>query len=185
MNLDAARAADGWMADDELIWLAEQAQSAKVIIEVGCWKGRSTLALADNTTGKVYAVDHWQGTPEDAHLKEVARLGGADGLYQTFLANLDGRIESRRVVPMRMDAGRAAVELAVKGIFPDLVFLDGDHRVEAVRRDIDTYRSILKVGGILCGHDYACPSHAGVTQAVNEAFPTVNRAGLSIWWVRL
>jgi SAM-dependent methyltransferase len=183
MNLDAARACDGWMADDELIWLAEHAQSCQTIIEVGCWKGRSTLALSDNTPGIVWAVDHWQGTPGDAHLAEVERLGGPHGLYRTFLANMDGRIETEKVRPMRVASDVAASYFQSHSA--DLVFIDAGHVYADVKRDIETYRPLVKPGGILCGHDYACPSHIGVTHAVDELFPNVNRAGLSIWWVRL
>lgn len=183
MNLSAALATDGWMADDELVWLAEQAQWARLIIEVGSWKGRSTLALADNTHGKVYAVDHWRGTPGDAgHDAELATLG-REGLYQTFVANMNGRIAASRVVPLRMSAHEAAHYFLRDTV--DLVFIDAGHSYEDVQRDIESYRPLVRDGGILCGHDYACPSHAGVQQAVDEAFPNVNRAGLSIWWVRL
>jgi predicted O-methyltransferase YrrM len=183
MNLDAARATDGWMADDELIWLAEQAAWADSIIEVGSWKGRSTLALAANTPGHVWAVDHWQGTPGDAHLAEVDRLGGPDGLYQAFCANLQPWLAKGKVTVLRMNAPDAVSQFRPGSV--DLVFIDAGHVYADVKRDIETYRPLVKQGGILCGHDYACPSHRGVQDAVDELFPTVNRAGLSIWWVRL
>lgn len=183
MNLDAARATDGWMADDELVWLAEQAQSCRTIIEVGCWKGRSTLALADNTAGKVYAVDHWQGTPGDAGHEAAIAAGGPDGIYLAFVENVRSRIEMGKVISIR------GISTIVAAYFDhssaDLVFIDAGHLHADVKRDINAYRPLVKPGGILCGHDYACPSHAGVQQAVDEVFPEVNRAGLSIWWVRL
>ncbi len=183
MNLVASRATAGWMMDDELAWLASQARSCQIIIEVGCWLGRSTLALADNTTGTVYAVDHWRGTPGDVgQAKLLARLG-IDGLYQRFLSQMNGRIEAGRVSPLRMNAAAAAGMFAPGSV--DLVFLDATHLKPDVLRDIDMFLPLVKPGGILCGHDYACPSHPGVKQAVDERFPTVNRAGLSIWWVRV
>ena len=184
MNLDAARACDGWMADDELVWLAERAAWADSIIEVGCWKGRSTLALAENTPGHVWAVDTWQGTPGDAHLEEVQRLGGPDGLYRVFCENLRHCFERGTVSMFRMDSVEAAKQFTPAAV--DLVFIDAGHVYADVKRDLEAYRPLVKPGGILCGHDYACPSHAGVQQAVDEMFPTVvNRAGLSIWWVQV
>lgn len=180
LNLTAAFACDGWMEPDELIWLAEQAQTCQMIIEVGCWKGRSTLALADNTTGRVYAVDHWRGTPGDPHLKEVGRLGGPSGLYDTFRRNLRGRDQ---VIMRPMDASQAALSFAPQSA--DLVFIDAGHEYLDVKHDIETYRPIVKPGGILCGHDYGSEQHRGVTQAVNELLPDVQRAAFSIWWVRV
>jgi predicted O-methyltransferase YrrM len=186
MNLAAALATSGWMHDGELAWLAERAAEAQTIIEVGCWKGRSTLALADNTPGVVYAVDHWQGSTGDPHLTEVAALGGPDGLYATFLANMGSRVQAGagKVVPLRMSAVEAALTMfAPQSV--DLVFIDASHLRDDVRRDIALYRPLVRPGGILCGHDYNIREHMGVTEAVDEAFPQAQRTALSIWWVRL
>ncbi len=180
MNLVAAQQTAGWMMDDELEWLALQAASCQTIIEVGCWQGRSTLALADNTPGRVWAVDHWRGTAGDPHLAEVRKLGGPNGLFAQFQRNIGDR---NNVTAMRMDANDAAAVCLPQ--FADLVFLDASHAYADVKRDIQTFRPLVKPGGILCGHDYACPSHPGVQQAVDECFPKVNRAGLSIWWVQV
>jgi predicted O-methyltransferase YrrM len=185
MNLTAALATEGWMAEDELIWLAEQAQSCHEIIEVGCWKGRSTLALADNTPGHVWAVDHWRGTAGDPHLAEVERLGGPDGLYQEFCRNMGDQVRGRmrdNISILRMDASEAASYFRPASV--DLIFIDASHIYADVKRDLETYRPFVKPGGILCGHDYACPVHIGVQHAVDALFPTVNRAGMSIWWIR-
>lgn len=183
MNLSAALSTDGWMFEAELKWLAEQAQSCQTIIEVGCWKGRSTLALADNTPGQVFAVDHWKGTPGDpGHDAELAKIG-REGLYQEFLRNMGDRHISGNVYVMRMSSEEAAPFFHLRSM--DLVFIDAGHAYADVKRDILSYRPVVKDGGILCGHDYACPAHIGVTDAVNEVFPTVNRAAEMIWWVRL
>jgi hypothetical protein len=66
----------------------------------------------------------------------------------------------------------------------DLVFLDGDHRRDVVRDEIETYRAFVRSGGILAGHDYTHGDWPGVKKAVDEAFEQVNLCG-SIWWVRL
>ncbi len=180
LNLTAALACEGWMEPDELEWLAAQAHGCQVMIEVGCWKGRSTLALADNTRGRVYAVDHWQGTPGDDHVEEVRRLGGPHGLFHAFRRNLRGR---DHVVIRSMDASQAARAFAPYSA--DLVFIDASHQYADVKHDIENYRPLVKSGGILCGHDYGNPLQPGVSMAVDEAFPNVQRAGFSLWWVRL
>ena len=42
----------GWMSVEELTYLAEAASKSNIIVEVGSWKGRSTIALAANTPVK-------------------------------------------------------------------------------------------------------------------------------------
>lgn|SRR5678816_2115288 len=181
--LHAATEIAGWMNPDELMWLGSQAIDASIIVEVGAWKGRSTLALAAHTAGVVYAVDHWRGC-DPAHLEEI-RDRGADSVFDDFSRNLAGYIASGRVKPRRMDSARAAVRLAALGVRPDFVFLDGDHHEAALRRDIECYSEILRAGGLLAGHDYGNPEHPGVKRAVDDVFPEAKRAAFSIWWVRL
>ena len=50
----------------------------------------------------------------------------------------------------------------------DCVFIDGDHRYQFVKQDIELWRAKLKPGGWLTGHDR---DWAPVKRAVDEAFP--------------
>jgi predicted O-methyltransferase YrrM len=53
----------------------------------------------------------------------------------------------------------------------DLVYIDGVHTYEQVKKDIENYRKIVKPNGLLCGHDYLNEGHlVGVFEAVNEIF---------------
>jgi len=53
----------------------------------------------------------------------------------------------------------------------DLLFIDGAHHYEQVKRDISNYWPKLKMGGILLGHDYTRhKQHQGIVKAANEAF---------------
>src|ERR1700687_1802823 len=52
----------GWMGFHELVWLFTMAQRMSSVIEIGCWKGRSTTALSSGCPGPVFAVDHWLGS---------------------------------------------------------------------------------------------------------------------------
>ena len=45
------------------------------------------------------------------------------------------------------------------------MFVDGDHRGEAVKLDIESWYSKVRIGGIICGHDY---------KAVKQNLRTIN-----------
>lgn len=173
------------MSEEELRWLAERAQSSNAIVEVGSFRGRSARALADHTRGVVWCVDPWDGV----YLRDDGAVHTKinTAVYPEFCANLRDHIDVGRVVPVRaksLDAETLELLIDAVGEGADLVFLDGDHRRSVVREEIDTYRSLVKAGGILAGHDYTHGDWPGVKEAVDEAFEQVSLCG-SIWWVRL
>src|SRR3954470_12383000 len=75
VNIDITRALaiDGFMEEQELVWLAQQAKIHKCIVEIGSLLGRSTRALLDHTEGIVYAFDDWKG-PRDMYMSKDDRL---------------------------------------------------------------------------------------------------------------
>src|SRR5947199_8512111 len=85
-DISKALSIQGWMSEPELNWLAETAQTAKVIVEVGSHVGRSTRALADNTQGTLIAVDDWYG-PRDTIIKHSERVSGT--ILKQFVQNLE------------------------------------------------------------------------------------------------
>lgn len=153
----------GWMFIPDLTWLATLASTRSVGIEVGCWKGRSTLVMGHHVLEKLYAVDHWRGNREnlnDVHREAVER--GPDGLYQIFYDNVRYLVDSGKVVPVRnssVDAAKLLLSEKGKG-WADFVFLDGGHSDEEVTRDIYLYSLLIKKDGVLCGHDapYVTPT---------------------------
>jgi predicted O-methyltransferase YrrM len=52
----------------------------------------------------------------------------------------------------------------------DFVFVDADHRYEAVKDDILRWRPKLREGGVMLGHDYNPPVWPGVVKAVHEIY---------------
>src|SRR5262245_4650710 len=72
INIERALQIPGFMRRPALEWLATQAQTHNVIVELGSYCGRSTRALADNTPGVVYAIDDWKGVRKDFWGQPVA-----------------------------------------------------------------------------------------------------------------
>lgn len=188
IDVSGAEALPGWMSREELEWLADTARRCERIVEVGSWKGRSTKALALHTPGVVYAVDHWCGSVDDEpEVKQEIAARGPDGLYAEFASNLDAELRAGKVIPIRAES-REAVALvlnALAGRLADLVFLDGDHAFEAVKRDIEDYRPLVRRGGLLAGHDYSL-AWIGVVDAVEMLLPHRSLVpGTALWWARM
>jgi predicted O-methyltransferase YrrM len=173
---------DGYMAEDELRYLAEQAKKAIAIVEVGSWKGRSTKALAMATPGVVYAVDNWKGSPGGDATELEAQAKGAENIFEEFKRNLAPEIAAGKVVVIHADHASAAdvVRDRLGGNVADMVFIDGEHNYEAVKRDLLNFLPLVKQGGLMCGHDL-CEAHPGVEKAVSEVLPEATVRALSIW----
>ncbi|SHN83981.1 Predicted O-methyltransferase YrrM [Geodermatophilus obscurus] len=160
--LAAARAAPGFMPDEEGTALYEAARSVAVpgpLLEVGSWMGRSALylaAAARETGRQVVTVDHHRGSEEHQpgwEYHDPSLVDPAVGLIDT-LPRL------RRTIA---DAGAEDVVIAVvarsEALAPlwttplALLFLDGSHTEESARRDQDAWVTKLAVGGTLAIHD--------------------------------
>lgn len=163
LNISKAEKIPGWMSEVELVWLAEQASKHQIILEIGSFLGRSTRALADNTPGIVYAVDHWYG-PKEISMVPWER----EALYDQFLSNMNGLIESRKVIPVRGNSITVQIPQ-----MPDMVFIDGDHSYEVVKVDLERWKDV----SFLCGHDASWP---GVKKAL-EALPVEIIEQTDIW----
>ncbi|KKK90920.1 hypothetical protein LCGC14_2718140, partial [marine sediment metagenome] len=179
LKLNKALETPGFMGPQELVWLASQAKQHELIVEFGSLLGRSTRALADNALGKVYAVDDWEGL-RDQDLEPQTDFEG--NLYRGFCLHLREHIDSGKVIPITVDHANpeSLPPEWLNGAKPDMVFIDGDHRYESVKRDLLTSLDRIRSGGLLCGHDF---NWLGVKQAVKEALPDVQLvSGTSIWF---
>jgi predicted O-methyltransferase YrrM len=163
MNIERAQATPGWMSDAELTYLAECAGKSTAIVEIGSWKGRSTLALACNTSGTVYAVDTWKGTEQQGDELAQHEPGWLLTEFKRNTAGLDNIVICEG----------PSVEMAKlhMGLTLDMIFIDGYHTYEGVRDDILSWTPMLRPGGILCGHDYVPPYWDGLLKAVHELAP--------------
>lgn len=168
VNISSALAIEGWMSEPELAWLAEQAVEHKAIVEIGSYLGRSTIALLDNTDGIVYACDDWKG-PRESFIEHRNQL------FTNFCLNVGNHILSGKVRIISGD--HADIQFDGKA---DMVFIDGSHEYEDVKRDILFWKGKLEVGGLLCGHDFDWQT---VAQAVEETLGTVGQApNTNIWF---
>lgn len=80
---------------------------------------------------------------------------------------------------VRKDTVEAAKDFE-DGFF-DIVFIDADHSYEGCKRDILAWRSKVRPGGLLCGHDYA-NKRGEVKRAVEELIGPGVKLGADHTW---
>ena len=174
----------GWMSNEELIWLAERASEVPaggLIAEVGCWLGRTTRALIDNTKADVHSVDNWKGSPE--HVEEL-KDKPKGWLFNCWCRNVVDRLGHNLHV-WALDSLQAAELFRHQGLKFDMIFIDAEHDYNAVKLDIKAWSLVLKPGGLICGHDYG-NSWQCVKDAVDEMLPSakkVDHPRICIWYV--
>ena len=164
----------GWMSISELQWLYNAAKKYKSIVEVGVWKGRATHALCMGTKdhgGTVASVDHFQGTDGyELNFFEVLHID----IYSIFMSRL-GQFANLKVYRMKSEEAAPYIDEA------EMIFLDGDHSYEEVKKDLELWGP--KTTKIICGHDYRL-SFPGVKKAVMEVYG-VPKVVDSIWYVEV
>jgi glycosyltransferase involved in cell wall biosynthesis len=135
-----------------------------MIIELGCFKGRSICSVADiikRKNLKVVVVDTFEGT-----VKERKEGEPAMDFIEEFRYNIN-RFELKEYITIYRGKTDDIYKELKDNIF-DLLFLDADHSYEAVKQDLENWECKVKKGGTISGHDYV--NWEGVGRAVNERY---------------
>jgi predicted O-methyltransferase YrrM len=150
----------GWHGNGAQLLAIIRTKRVKTIVEVGSWMGLSTRDMAAMLPegGVIYAVDTWNGSPNEVHDPQILST-----LYDQFLSNVIRAGLTHKIIPIRMDSQEAAATLTV---CPDLVYIDATHTYEAISKDIESWWPFVRGHGTLCGDDWA--TSPGVRQAVME-----------------
>jgi Methyltransferase domain len=173
----------GWNGNHpSLTRLASAASGGSMVaIDVGVWKGQSTITLASamkrsDMEGCVIAVDTFLGSSEHwaGPLRLFSRVNGIPDLYSTFLNNVYQAALIEYVVPMPQTSSAAASVLDRLGITASIVHIDAAHEYDDVMRDAAAYWKILRPGGYLIGDDYH-ETWPGVVRAAGEFSAKVGR----------
>jgi len=152
---------EGWLSDAQgraLFRAAAETRGRGAIVEIGSWKGRSTTWLASGARlagHRVYAIDPHRRSREypDAETEEE------------FRANLARNGLTAVVEPLIMTSEEAMARVAGP---VELLFIDGDHSYEAVRRDAELWLPRLIEGATVMFHDVATAAYSGPRRVVRE-----------------
>jgi predicted O-methyltransferase YrrM len=151
------------VSEQELRMLLHYARDARTICEIGCYEGKTSVALALNGSGTVYSIDPFiPGRLGICYSELVARLhrgrSGASNLQfvKGFSEDIAANFESRI----------------------DFLFIDADHTYEAVKNDWKTWARKMNDGGFIALHDCKLapnsPIPLGSMQFYAEDIPKLN-----------
>jgi predicted O-methyltransferase YrrM len=135
----------GWLTEEEgdtLYRLARACTGRGVIVEIGSYKGRSTICLARGSQAgrnlPVYAIDPHRGTAYEEFKRNLATAGIEDIVTHV-------RQPSQEALPA---IGERPIEL---------LFIDGNHKYPMVLEDFEQFVPRLVEGGFLVMHDTTRP----------------------------
>ena len=134
MSKNAANNVEGFPFGTEeaiLYSLAKRCNARGVIVEIGSWKGRSTVLLAKGSKAgqgvKIYAIDPHEGKAED--LRPVLTP-----TFEEFTKNIGNAQVEDIVVPIVKTSKEAANDFLEPCA---LISVDGSHEPDCVKQDFD------------------------------------------------
>lgn len=132
-----------------------------ILLEVGSFAGVSTELFAQ-VCKKVYAVDPWDLNKEykELHSSSVVE---SEKRFDQMVSKYP------HIIKLKKFSQEACHEFEDETF--DVIYIDGEHLYEPVKRDIQLWLSKVKKEGLLCGHDFG---EQGVKQALDEIFPNYN-----------
>lgn len=153
---EATRTVSGYLLENEarfLGFLAACTPAKGRIVEIGSFKGRSTVMLAKvaahYTLGQVVAID-----PHNYNLSE--KVGGADSLARPASTHDDFLNSLRTAGVLEHVEFRHALSKDVSSSWNEpirLLWIDGDHSYQGAKDDYDGFAPHVQPGGVIALHD--------------------------------
>ena len=159
---------EGWLTAAQAERLRERAATVTaggLVVEIGSFRGRSTIAMASvlGDGARLVAIDpHAGGDRGPQEIAPEADRGDAD--HAAFVANLEAAGVSDRVEHVRLESSSAHGSVRDE---IDVLYVDGAHRFGPARDDLVRWGARVRDGGAMLVHDSF--SSIGVTLATLSA----------------
>lgn len=132
--------------------------------EIGCAYGHLSRTILSKWKGEtLYMVDPWVNLPNDEYREEHSSVN-YEAWYDECvkLSQQDTRIKI-----VRKRSVEAAQEFQPLSL--DWVYIDANHDYGFVMQDMDAWFPKVRVGGIICGHDFYNAKESGHWCGVADA----------------
>ena len=157
---------DGFLSGREgrlLYLLACKCRQGTSIVEIGSWKGKSTVWIAQGAKAgekvPIYAIDPHTGSPE--HQTSAGKVW----TFKEFENNITKAGVKELIIPIVKTSQDARVAFKDKVGF---LFIDGAHEYEFVSMDYKLWEPLVIDGGWIAFHDV---QWEGVTRTIKEILP--------------
>ncbi len=129
--------------------------------EIGVWEGKLSVGLLRSIEKlELLMIDPYEKWDDANKTKKAINYAMLKAKHRTK------PFEDRRII-MLATSERASKFVADNSL--DFVFIDGDHRYEHVKLDVESWMPKVRPGGLISGHDYN-PRQPGLIKAVHEHF---------------
>jgi hypothetical protein len=143
--------------------------------EIGVHKGDFSELILEREPKKLHLIDPWKFEPDPAYVasfyggpigKNQAKM---DTIYESVVSRFRSAIRSG-IVQVHRNTSEGCCAQFPDNYF-DWIYIDGNHKYEFVKLDLEMFLPKVKLRGIVAGDDYASPGwwQDGVTKAVDEA----------------
>lgn len=143
------------------LFLLQQMPKNSICAEIGVHRGNFSKSILKTVKPKkLYLIDPWKWVENQVKMDEN---------YNKTLARLKGEIKVGQVIIKKGSSLDVLGEF--EDDFFDWIYIDGDHRYEFVKKDLELVYSKVKKNGFITGDDY---NHVGgplkreVAKAVDE-----------------
>jgi predicted O-methyltransferase YrrM len=151
---------------------------AGAVMEIGCWEGKSTIALANACYPDILdAVDTWAGSADEDPQHPTVLIAAQRDVYAQFLKNVKA-LTRGNIRPVRNDCHNVLSTWSQPLKF---VHVDASQDYRSVWRTLLACVPLLVPGGVLCGDDFETADltrtdlDGGVERAVREVLPAFER----------
>jgi len=156
---DKAISIPGWFLNEEGLWYRETVANNPhgLIVEVGCWLGRSTSFLAPvlaHQPQRLVCVDHFAGSTDRWNPDYLSELDRAERQGSSIRSQFESNMRDLNIPYTLLTMSSAEAAVMVKDASAALVFLDASHDAAAIADDLRRWHPKVHPHGILAGHDY-------------------------------
>lgn len=139
--------------------------------------------LYNNEDFEIVCVDTFLGSVE--HWNKVSFNmtfdNGRPDVYKTFISNVIQTNNTKVITPFPVDSHNGQQVLDYYGVQADMIYIDAGHDFDAVVKDIEGYKKLLRPGGILLGDDIQLES---VVDACNQTIPGWIPINYKFFWIK-
>ncbi|HEY9696885.1 MAG TPA: FkbM family methyltransferase [Trichocoleus sp.] len=168
---EAVESVDGFLIPGQEEYLFNKVRSLSndaVIVEIGSFRGRSTVAIGYACLGtrrKIYCIDTWRKTTWEGHSNDCPE----EDFFPIWQQNIEKNGLGEYVIPLRGYSHEILSQWCeIVGQIPiDFIFIDGSHEYHNVVKDFELSFPLVSMGGWMAFHDVT-PEWSGSERAWHE-----------------